>query len=134
MAATWHPKEPEPMPVLVSHKAPASPELTSREVRDTGEPMLVEFNVHGAELSTRWVGGGLMVHLEPMLMQRILMAKEVGFQLEARELGNGLPRRHDVAPGELCVAGAGGTPTELGWRSRGHARTLEVVRYPGCTV
>jgi AraC family transcriptional regulator len=55
------------------------------------------------------------------------MATDVGFQLEARELGTGRTHRHDVAPGELCVAGAGGTPTELGWRSRGRARTLEIV-------
>jgi AraC family transcriptional regulator len=55
------------------------------------------------------------------------MATEVGFELEARELGSGRTRHHDVAPGELCVAGAGGTPTELGWQSRGGAGTFEVV-------
>jgi AraC family transcriptional regulator len=55
------------------------------------------------------------------------MATEVGFELEARELGASPAHRHEVAPGELCVRGAGGAPTELGWRSRGQARTLEII-------
>jgi AraC family transcriptional regulator len=57
----------------------------------------------------------------------IVMATEVGFQLEARELGSGRTHHHDVAPGELCVAGAGEIALELGWQSRGRERTLEVV-------
>jgi AraC-like DNA-binding protein len=57
----------------------------------------------------------------------IVMATEVGFRLEARELGSGRTRSHDVARGELCVGGAGGTPIELGWRSHGRARTIDVV-------
>ena len=60
-------------------------------------------------------------------VHHIVMATEVGFQLEARELGAGRAHRHEIAPGELCLNGAGGSPTELGWRSRGRARTLEVV-------
>jgi AraC family transcriptional regulator len=55
------------------------------------------------------------------------MATNVGFQLDARELGTAHTRHHDVAPGELCVAGAGGAPIELGWRSRGRTRTLDVI-------
>jgi probable rRNA maturation factor len=39
------------MPVLVSRKAPASPELASRDVRRIGERMLAELNIQGAELS-----------------------------------------------------------------------------------
>jgi AraC family transcriptional regulator len=57
----------------------------------------------------------------------IVMTPEVGFQLESRELGTGRTRHHDVLPGELCVAGAGEVPLELGWRSRGRAHTLEVL-------
>jgi AraC-like DNA-binding protein len=55
------------------------------------------------------------------------MAGDVGFQLEVRELGTGRAFRHDVGPGELCVAGAGTAATELGWRSQGRGRTIDVV-------
>lgn len=57
----------------------------------------------------------------------VVMATEVGFQFDARELGSGRALQHDVAPGELCVIGAGGAPTELGWHSRGRGRTIDVV-------
>jgi AraC family transcriptional regulator len=57
----------------------------------------------------------------------IVMATEVGFQVEARELGTGRTRHQSVAAGELCVAGAGGTPIELAWHGRGRARTMDVV-------
>jgi AraC family transcriptional regulator len=57
----------------------------------------------------------------------IVMTTEVGYQMESRELGTGRTRHLDVAPGEICVAGIGSGPTELGWQSRGRARTLEVV-------
>jgi AraC family transcriptional regulator len=57
----------------------------------------------------------------------IVMATKVGFQMESRELGTGRTHHLDVAAGELCLAGVGGGPTELGWQSRGRARTIEVV-------
>lgn len=60
-------------------------------------------------------------------VHHIVMARDVGFQLEVRELGTGRSYRHDVRPGELCVAGAGAAPSELGWRSQGRGRTIDVV-------
>jgi AraC family transcriptional regulator len=60
-------------------------------------------------------------------VHHIVMARDVGFQLEVRELGTGRTYRHDVGPGELCIAGAGTAPSELGWRSQGRGRTMDVV-------
>lgn len=57
----------------------------------------------------------------------IVMANSVGFRFEARELGSGKWRRYAVGPGELCVLGAGGPPSELCWQSEGTGRTFEVV-------
>jgi AraC family transcriptional regulator len=60
-------------------------------------------------------------------VHHIVMAPSVGFQFEARELGSGKWRHYDVAPGELCVIGAGSAPSELSWVSRGRERTMEVI-------
>ncbi len=55
------------------------------------------------------------------------MALDTGFELSVRELGSGRTRQLELAPGELCLVGAGGPPTELGWLSRGRKSTIEVV-------
>jgi AraC family transcriptional regulator len=55
------------------------------------------------------------------------MATTVGFHFEVRELGTSNWRHYDVAPGELCVVGAGGAASELCWQSHGHGRAFEVV-------
>jgi AraC family transcriptional regulator len=55
------------------------------------------------------------------------MPTTVAFLFEARELGTGRWHRYEVGPGELCVLGAGGAPSELCWRSLGPGRTLDVV-------
>jgi AraC family transcriptional regulator len=57
----------------------------------------------------------------------VVVATSVGFHFEARELGTGRWHHYEVGPGELCVLGAGGAPTELCWESRGRGRTLEVL-------
>jgi AraC family transcriptional regulator len=57
----------------------------------------------------------------------IVMVTGTGFQFEARELGTGRWRHYDVAPGELCVVGAGAAPSELCWRSLGEGQTLDVI-------
>jgi AraC family transcriptional regulator len=55
------------------------------------------------------------------------MPTSAGFQFEARELSTGRWRRYDVAPGELCVVGAGAAPSELCWRSLGKGKSLDVI-------
>jgi AraC-like DNA-binding protein len=55
------------------------------------------------------------------------MATSVGFHFEVRELGTSKWRHYEVAPGELCVVGAGGAASELCWQSHGRGRSLEVV-------
>jgi AraC family transcriptional regulator len=60
-------------------------------------------------------------------VHHIVMATSVGFHFDARELGTGKWRHYAVGPGELCVLGAGGAPSELCWQSQGRGRTLEVV-------
>jgi AraC-like DNA-binding protein len=55
------------------------------------------------------------------------MATDAGFHLEAREVGSGRWHHYDIAPGELCVLGAGSAPREICWQSRGPGSTLEVV-------
>ena len=57
----------------------------------------------------------------------IVAPLNVGFTFEARELGTGRWLKHRVAPGELCVVGAGSAPSELCWQSASDARTLDVV-------
>jgi len=66
--------------------------------------------------------------LEPVShAHHVVMATDVGFELSVRELGTGRTRWLDVQPGELCIAGAGGAPTEMCWRSRGRGSTIQVV-------
>jgi len=66
--------------------------------------------------------------LEPVSeAHHIVMATDVGFELSVRELGTGRTQLLDVQPGELCIAGAGGAPTEMCWRSRGRGNTIQVV-------
>jgi AraC family transcriptional regulator len=60
-------------------------------------------------------------------VHHIVMATSVGFHFEVRELGTGKWRHYAVGPGELCVIGAGGAPSELCWQSQGRGRTFEVV-------
>jgi AraC family transcriptional regulator len=60
-------------------------------------------------------------------LHHIVMATSVGFHFETRELGCGKWRHHTVGPGELCVIGAGGAPSELCWQSLGGGRTFEVI-------
>jgi AraC family transcriptional regulator len=60
-------------------------------------------------------------------VHHIVMPTSAGFHFEARELGTGRWHRHEIGPGELCVLGAGGAPSELCWRASGPARTLDVV-------
>jgi transcriptional regulator GlxA family with amidase domain len=60
-------------------------------------------------------------------VHHIVMPTSVGFRFEVRELGQGKWQKYEVAPGELCVVGAGGAPSELCWQSQGIERTLEVV-------
>jgi AraC family transcriptional regulator len=60
-------------------------------------------------------------------VHHIVMATSVGFHFEARGLGQGKWHHYDVGPGELCVLGAGGAPSELCWQSQGRERSLEVV-------
>jgi AraC-like DNA-binding protein len=55
------------------------------------------------------------------------MATGVGFHFEVRELGTSTWRQYEVAPGELCVVGAGGAASELSWQSHGRGRSLEIV-------
>jgi AraC family transcriptional regulator len=57
----------------------------------------------------------------------IVMPTSVGFQFETRELGTDTWHHFTVGPGELCVIGAGGAPSELCWQSQGRGQTLEVV-------
>jgi AraC-like DNA-binding protein len=66
--------------------------------------------------------------IEPAsIAHHLVMATNAGFQFEARELSTGRWRRYDVAPGELCVAGAGAAPIELCWRSLGKGKKLDVI-------
>jgi AraC family transcriptional regulator len=57
----------------------------------------------------------------------IVMPTGAGFQFEARELSTGRWRHYDVAPGELCVVGAGAAPSELCWRSLGEGQNFDVI-------
>lgn len=60
-------------------------------------------------------------------LHHVVMATNVGFQFEARELGTGKSRHYLVEPGELCLLGAGSAPTELCWQGQGNGSTLDVV-------
>ena len=57
----------------------------------------------------------------------IVMPTSAGFQFEVRELSSGRWRRYDIAPGELCVAGAGAAPSELCWRSLGGGQSFDII-------
>jgi AraC family transcriptional regulator len=66
--------------------------------------------------------------IEPAsIAHHLVMPTSAGFQFEVRELSSGRWRRYDVAPGELCVAGAGAAPSELCWRSLGEGQTFDVI-------
>jgi len=66
--------------------------------------------------------------LEPAsTVHHVVVALNVGFRVESRELGTDRWRTSDVAPGELMISGAGAAPTELCWSSRGRGRTMDIV-------
>jgi AraC family transcriptional regulator len=66
--------------------------------------------------------------IEPAsLVHHIVMPLDVGFHFEARELGTGRWRRHEVRLGDLCVVGAGAAPMELCWRALGPGRSIEFL-------
>jgi AraC family transcriptional regulator len=66
--------------------------------------------------------------IEPAsLVHHVVMPLDVGFHFEARELGTGRWRRHDVRPGDLCVVGAGAAPMELCWRALGPGRSIDFL-------
>jgi AraC family transcriptional regulator len=55
------------------------------------------------------------------------MVKSGGFRIEMREVGTSRWQHFDVAPGEICVLGAGAAPYEMCWRSTTPGSTIDVV-------
>lgn len=60
-------------------------------------------------------------------VHQIVLVKSGGFRIDLREVGTSRWDHFDVAPGEICVVGAGAAPHEMCWRSSTHGSTIEVV-------
>jgi AraC family transcriptional regulator len=60
-------------------------------------------------------------------VHELVLVKSGGYRIEMREVGTSRWQHFDVAPGEICVLGAGAAPHEMCWRSSTPGSTIEVV-------
>jgi AraC family transcriptional regulator len=62
-------------------------------------------------------------------VHHLVLVKSGGFRAEMREVGTARWQHFDVAPGEICVAGAGAAPHEMCWRSSTPGSTIDVIDF-----
>ncbi len=60
-------------------------------------------------------------------VHELVIVKSGGFRIDMREVGTSRWQHFDVAPGEICLLGAGAAPHEMCWRSSTPGSTIDVI-------